>query len=139
MPEKITVRTRRFQSNPLLSRKQMIVEVIHPGVRRNIPLSEVKSELATHYSVSPDTVIIYNMKTKFGGGKTTGFVHIYDTVSDMKRVEPSYRQIRLLSKKEKRDVLDMKKRERNSMKARRERKNELKKLFGKKKREKQQS
>eukprot|EP00792_Barthelona_sp_PAP020_P004925 TRINITY_DN2414_c0_g1_i1.p1 TRINITY_DN2414_c0_g1~~TRINITY_DN2414_c0_g1_i1.p1 ORF type:complete len:80 (-),score=21.37 TRINITY_DN2414_c0_g1_i1:29-268(-) len=79
------------------------------------------------------------MKTKFGGGKTTGFVHIYDTVSDMKRVEPSYRQIRLLSKKEKRDVLDMKKRERNSMKARRERKNELKKLFGKKKREKQQS
>ncbi|CAN1272067.1 40S ribosomal protein S24-2 [Linum perenne] len=96
----ITIRTRKFMTNRLLSRKQFVIEVIHPG-KANVP----------------------KFRTHFGGGKSTGFGLIYDSVDNAKKFEPKYRLIR--------NGLDTKvDRSRKQMK---ERKNRAKKIRGVKK------
>merc|ERR1712130_355666 len=89
----ITVRTRKFMTNRLLSRKQMIVDIIHPNAATP-KKSEVRESLAKNYEVAPDQIIAFGFKTQFGGGKTSGFALIYDSVSAAKKVEPRYRLIR---------------------------------------------
>merc|ERR1712200_33087 len=44
----ITVRTRKFMTNRLLNRKQMVVDVLHPG-RATVPKTEVRDQLAKMY------------------------------------------------------------------------------------------
>ena len=46
----ITVRTRKFMTNRLLKRKQMIVDVIHPNTATP-KKSEVRESLAKNYKV----------------------------------------------------------------------------------------
>lgn len=40
------------------------------------------------------TVILFGFRTHFGGGKSTGFCLIYDSVEDAKKFEPKYRLVR---------------------------------------------
>merc|ERR1712233_303631 len=80
----ITVRTRKFMTNRLLSRKQMIVDIIHPNAATP-KKSEVRESLAKNYKVAPDQIIAFGFKTQFGGGKTSGFALIYDSVSAAKK------------------------------------------------------
>mmetsp|Transcript_17646 Transcript_17646/g.38296 ORF Transcript_17646/g.38296 Transcript_17646/m.38296 type:complete len:82 (+) Transcript_17646:566-811(+) len=74
------------------------------------------------YKVSDDkTVVLFGFRTKFGGGRTTGFGLIYDTLDILKKIEPKFRLRRagLMAKPE------------GSRKQRKERKNRIKKLRGK--------
>lgn len=41
-----------------------------------------------------DSIILYGFKTKFGGGKSTGFALIYDSVQDAKKTELRFRLVR---------------------------------------------
>lgn len=43
----------------------------------------------------PNTVFVFKFRTHFGGGKSTGFGLIYDTVENAKKYEPKYRLIRV--------------------------------------------
>merc|ERR1712142_1442488 len=74
----ITVRTRKFMTNRLLQRKQMIVDIIHPN-SSTPKKSEVRDALAKNYKTTADTIIAFGFKTVFGGGKTSGFALIYDS------------------------------------------------------------
>jgi ribosomal protein S24E len=48
------------------------------------------------YKVSDkNTIFLFGFKTQFGGGKSTGFGLIYDTVQDAKRIEPRFRLVRV--------------------------------------------
>jgi small subunit ribosomal protein S24e len=40
-------------------------------------------------------VITFGFRTDFGGGKSTGFALIYDSVDDAKKYEPKYRLARV--------------------------------------------
>mmetsp|Transcript_11988 Transcript_11988/g.21709 ORF Transcript_11988/g.21709 Transcript_11988/m.21709 type:complete len:82 (-) Transcript_11988:78-323(-) len=74
------------------------------------------------YKVQDDkTVFLFGFKTKFGGGRTTGFGLIYDTLDIAKKIEPKYRLRRA----------GMMKKPEGSRKQRKERKNRIKKLRGK--------
>lgn len=42
----------------------------------------------------PTTVVMFGFRTHFGGGKSTGFCLIYDSVEDAKKFEPKYRLAR---------------------------------------------
>merc|ERR1712223_849541 len=44
----VTVRTRKFMTNKLLNRKQMVVDVLHPG-KASIPKTEIRDNLAKMY------------------------------------------------------------------------------------------
>lgn len=71
----------------------------------------------------PDVVFVFGFRTNFGGGKSTGFALIYDTLDFAKKFEPKHRLARhgLYEKKQ------------QTRKQRKERKNRMKKVRGTKK------
>ena len=119
----ITLRTRKFITNPLLGRKQMVwyvlqasisisnhhqeppgivdliltrglySDVLHPG-KPNISKDELRTKLAELYKANKDQVSCFGFRTKYGGGKSTGFALIYDSHEAMKKFEPHYRLVR---------------------------------------------
>ncbi|CAN0276908.1 unnamed protein product, partial [Ectocarpus sp. 12 AP-2014] len=102
MSSNVTVRTRKFIRNALLARRQMVVDIIHPGVA-NVSKTELGEMIAKKFRVSDaTTVTLFGFRTHFGGGKSTGFCLIYDSVEDMKKFEPKHRLARagLQDKKE---------------------------------------
>ncbi|KAJ3413966.1 hypothetical protein HDV05_007255 [Chytridiales sp. JEL 0842] len=122
MADSVTIRTRKFQTNRLLQRKQMVVDIIHPG-RPNISHKELGEKLAKLYKSDPECVFTFGLKTIFGGGKTTGFALIYDSLDVAKKLEPKYRLIRH----------GIGAKQQISRKQRKERKNRAKKFRGTKK------
>ena len=46
------------------------------------------------FKVTPDRVFTFGFKTNFGGGKSSGFALVYDTMDTAKKFEPKYRLIR---------------------------------------------
>jgi hypothetical protein len=44
-----------------------------------------------HKHAKPETVFLFGFRTAFGGGKSTGFGLIYDSVEDAKKFEPKHR------------------------------------------------
>ncbi|KAG9510396.1 40S ribosomal protein S24, partial [Fragariocoptes setiger] len=115
-----TLRTRKFMTNRLLFRKQMIVDVLHPG-KPTVSKKEVRDILAKKFRASPDVVFCFKFKTQFGGGKSTGFALIYDDLEAAKKFEPKYRLIK--------NGL-MEKAKSTGRKQRKERKNRMKKVRG---------
>ncbi|KAI8928609.1 ribosomal protein L23/L15e core domain-containing protein, partial [Entophlyctis helioformis] len=91
--ETVTIRTRKFLTNRLLQRKQMIVDVLHPG-RPNVAKSELREKLGKIYKTDTENIFVFGFKTAFGGGKSTGFALIYDSLDAAKKFEPKYRLVR---------------------------------------------
>ncbi|PNY26747.1 40S ribosomal protein S24-A, partial [Tolypocladium capitatum] len=116
----VTLRTRKFIRNPLLGRKQMVVDILHPS-RANISKEELREKLGGLYKAQKDQVQVFGLRTQFGGGKTTGFALIYDSPEAMKKFEPNYRLVR---------VGMATKAERASRQQRKQRKNRQKTLRG---------
>merc|ERR1711890_59325 len=94
-------------------------EIIHPG-RGTLPKTELREKLARMYKTTPDVVFCFGFHTQFGGGKSTGFALIYDTLDFAKKFEPKYRQAR-------HGMVEIK---RTARKQRKERKNRMKKVRG---------
>ncbi|CAO3596754.1 ribosomal protein L23/L15e core domain-containing protein [Absidia repens] len=90
----VTIRTRKFITNRLLQRKQMVVDVIHPGLA-NLSREEIREKLGKMYKTNKDVVSVFGFKTHFGGGRTTGFGLVYDNVEALKKFEPKYRLARV--------------------------------------------
>ncbi|CAD7698225.1 unnamed protein product [Ostreobium quekettii] len=89
-----TVRTRKFMTNRLLQRRQFVLDVLHPG-SANVKKARLQELLSTMYDVKdPQTIILFGFRTQFGGGKSTGFGLIYDSLDAAKKFEPQYRLVR---------------------------------------------
>ena len=69
----ITVRTRKFMTNRLLKRKQMIVDVIHPNTATP-KKSEVRESLAKNYKVS---FLKYISRKKFVSCQDSDWVSVF--------------------------------------------------------------
>lgn len=69
-------------------------DVLHPN-RANVSKDDLRSKLAEVYKSNRDQVNVFGMRTQYGGGKTTGFALIYDSVEAMKKFEPRYRLVRV--------------------------------------------
>ncbi|KAL6948117.1 ribosomal protein S24A [Hanseniaspora uvarum] len=89
----ITIRTRKVITNPLLARKQFVIDVIHPN-RANVSKDELREKLAQSYKADKDAVSVFGFRTQYGGGKSTGFGLVYNSVADAKKFEPTYRLVR---------------------------------------------
>ena len=93
MADSVTIRTRKFISNPLLQRKQFVVDVLHPN-KANVSKTELREKVAKLYKADTENVFVFGFRTAFGGGKSTGFALIYDSLDAAKKFEPKYRLIR---------------------------------------------
>merc|ERR1712091_678942 len=95
----ITIRPRKFLTNRLLQRRQMILDVHHP--RMATPDKDTLKNMIAEYlskakghKASAEATVIFGMKTCFGGGKSTCFALAYDSVDAAKTHEPKHRLIR---------------------------------------------
>merc|ERR1712142_795425 len=107
----VTVRTRKFMTNRLLNRRQMVVDVLHPG-KATVPKSDIREKLAKMYKTTADLVM------------TFGFALVYDTMDYARKFEPKFRLIRQQAAEKKGQ---------SSRKQRKEKKNRMKKVRGIKK------
>ncbi len=89
----VTLRTRKFITNRLLQRKQMVLDVIHPA-RPNVSKAELSEKLSEMYKTPKEQCIVFGMRTAFGGGRSTGFALVYDSRESMK-FEPKHRLVRV--------------------------------------------
>ncbi|XP_035579180.1 40S ribosomal protein S24-like [Zalophus californianus] len=64
----------------------MVTDVLHLGK------TEILEKLARMYKATPD--VIFGFRTHFGGGKTTGFGMIYDSLEYARKNEPKHRLAR---------------------------------------------
>ena len=69
-------------------------DVLHPA-KANPSKDDLRTKLAELYKANKDQVNVFGMRTHFGGGKSTGFALIYDSVEAMKKFEPHYRLVRV--------------------------------------------
>lgn len=92
--------------------------------RASVPKTEIREKLAKMYKCTPDRVVAFGFRTNFGGGKSSGFALIYETMDFAKKFEPKFRLIR-------QGVLE--KPTRTGRKQKKERKNRMKKVRGTKK------
>ncbi|KAG3286391.1 hypothetical protein H1C71_009979 [Ictidomys tridecemlineatus] len=119
MNDIVIIWTRKFITNQLLKRKQMVIDVLHPG-KATVPKTEIREKLAKMYKTTPDVIFVFGFRTHFGDGKTTGFGMIYDSLDHAKKNEPKHSLARhsLYEKKK------------TSRKQRKEHKNTMKKVSG---------
>ena len=118
--EVVQIRTRKFIRNALLSRRQFVLDVVHPG-RANVSKAELQEKLAEMYKVKEvSTIMIFGFRTAFGGGRSSGFCLIYDTIEDAKKYEPKFRLARA----------GLEKKREGSRKQIKEKKNRGKKVWG---------
>ncbi|XP_027118349.1 small ribosomal subunit protein eS24z-like [Coffea arabica] len=76
----VTIRTRKFMTNRLLSRKQFVIDRTHPG-SPNFSKAELKEKLARMYDVKdPNAIFVFKSRTH--------------CAENAKKYEPKYRLIR---------------------------------------------
>ncbi|PHT34449.1 hypothetical protein CQW23_26249 [Capsicum baccatum] len=57
--------------------------------------AELKEKLSRMYEVkNPNAIFFFKFRTHFGGGKSTGFGLIYDSIENAKKYKPKYRLIK---------------------------------------------
>ncbi|KAL0628484.1 40S ribosomal protein S24 [Plecturocebus cupreus] len=88
MDDTVTIRTRKFVTNQLLQRKQMVIDVLHPG-KATVPKTEIQEKLAKMYKTTLDVIFVFGFRTHLGGGKTTGFGMIYDSLDYARKMNPN--------------------------------------------------
>ena len=92
--DNVTIRLRKMMKNPLLSRKQFVIELIHPG-KASISKADLQKELAKSLKVAdPQCIFLFGFKLAFGGGKSTGFGLVYNDKESALKFEPKYRLVR---------------------------------------------
>ena len=60
----------------------------------DVSKDELRDKLASMYKTDKQTVSVFGFRTQYGGGKSTGFALIYDSVKALKTFEPHYRLLR---------------------------------------------
>ena len=86
MSDKFILYARKIVSNPLLRRKQIQVELIHPD-QGNISKASIKAKLATMFKTKEESIAIFGLKGQFGGGRSTGFALMYDNLDTRKKMD----------------------------------------------------
>ncbi|ELW64829.1 40S ribosomal protein S24 [Tupaia chinensis] len=75
-------------TNGPLRRKHMVIAVLHRG-KATAPKTEMQEQLAKTYKTTPDGIFVSGFRTHSGGGKTTGFGMIYDSLDYVKKMNRS--------------------------------------------------
>ena len=68
--------------------------MIHPELP-NVPKTEVRKKLAEKNKTKEECVVVYGLKTKFGGGKSTGFALIYTDLDSRKKYDSRKQLLRV--------------------------------------------
>ena len=89
----IVIRARKFIANPLLARKQFVLDVYH-SQSASVSKTQLKKLISQKFGCPEQNVVTFGFKTKFGGGKSSGFGLIYDSSDELMKYESKVRLIR---------------------------------------------
>ena len=78
--------TRKMINNPMLGRRQVLCDLIHPE-KGSIPKKEIKAKLAGMFKCPDETISVFGVKSKFGGGRSTCFGLIYSNLDARKKFD----------------------------------------------------
>ena len=78
--------TRKMINNPMLGRRQVLCDLIHPE-KGSIPKKEIKAKLAGMFKCPDETISVFGVKSKFGGGRSTCFGLIYSNLDVRKKFD----------------------------------------------------
>merc|ERR1719333_152446 len=81
-----TLYVRKILNNPIMGRKQVAVEMVHPGLA-NVSKAQIRDELTKRLKSDPERISVFGLKTKFGGGFSSGFALIYNSLEDRKKYD----------------------------------------------------
>ncbi|XP_048186398.1 40S ribosomal protein S24-like [Perognathus longimembris pacificus] len=112
MNDTVTVQSRMFTTNQLLQRKQMATSGLG---KATVPKTKIGEKLAKIYKITPNVIFVFGFRTHFGGGKTTGFGMIYDSLDCAKKNEPKHRLARHGLYEEKKALRKQRKEHKNRM------------------------
>lgn len=87
MNDPVIVKIRKFMTNHLPQKKQMVVYVLHSG-KPAAPKKEIWPLLAKVHKTIPDVIVAFGFRTHYGGGKTTGLGLIYESFKYAKQNVP---------------------------------------------------
>jgi small subunit ribosomal protein S24e len=59
---------------------------VHPEMA-NVSKKEIKEKLAKVLKVKEETITVFGLKTKFGGGRSSGFALVYDSLDAKKKYD----------------------------------------------------
>merc|ERR1711976_766613 len=97
----------KFIDNRLLARKQCVLDVFHTSEAR-AKKEDIAAEVASKFRNDAENVVLFGFKTRFGGGRSTGFCLIYDNKDARKKYEPTFRLRRTKDAPEKDTTLTIK-------------------------------
>jgi len=83
---KFTLYIRKVIVNPLLGRKQCAIEMIHPDLA-GVKKSEIKAVIGKKFKATEDRIAVFGVRAKFGGGRSSGFVTVYDDMDARKKYD----------------------------------------------------
>ncbi|MHA1784403.1 MAG: 30S ribosomal protein S24e [Candidatus Helarchaeota archaeon] len=75
--------------NKLLNRREIEFEITHPTSSTPKRL-EIKKKISAQLNKEEELTIITKLETKYGIGLTIGNARIYNSMSDIQRIEPEY-------------------------------------------------
>lgn len=90
MAKELVIRTRKFLRNKLLDRRQFMIDVYSPDLS-NASKKEIAELVAKKFKTAVENVVLFGFKSKFGGGRATGFGLIYDSKDSLTKFEPRAR------------------------------------------------
>jgi small subunit ribosomal protein S24e len=86
----VIIRVRKFISNKLLSRRQMLLDIVHPDVA-SVSRNQLKTDLAKKFKTDEKNIVVYGLKTQYGGGRSVGFCLVYENHQYLLKYEPKNR------------------------------------------------
>lgn len=86
----IVIRTKKILVNPVLNRRQLSLDVLHPDTP-TASKEKIREELAKQLKVDARNVVVYGFNTQYGGGKSTGFALVYENQQYLLKYEPNFR------------------------------------------------
>ena len=86
MTDKFILYARKIVSNPLLKRKQIQVEIIHPD-QGCVSKTAIKGKLSTMFKTKDENISVFGLKGTFGGGRSSGFALMYDNLDARKKYD----------------------------------------------------
>ena len=78
-----------------MKRKQFVIEMIHPEMA-NVAKSAIKAKLASLFKSKEECITVFGLKTKFGGGRSTGFALVYDNQDAKAKLDSKTYLLRVL-------------------------------------------
>jgi small subunit ribosomal protein S24e len=66
------------------------LDIIHPDVA-SVSRNQLKADLAKKFKTDEKNIVVYGLKTQYGGGRSVGFCLVYENHQYLLKYEPKNR------------------------------------------------